>query len=235
MTPSEHVGQRVRMYREQKGLTLTRFASLLHKSPSTVSKYESGAIVIDVNVLVEMSEVLEVTVGQLLDYQGSQPAKERKLITGSFFQRADLFYLYSCIYGKTPQISAMELIRKEKRSDVGRCILYYDIEDYYHHTKSNFLYTGRFRCFDNGAVFHLENPYNPSDIAMVYAKSPFTSDGTAPGIFTFLPTRYRNPGSTKILFSTSELPCDEHLVGSLSVGGKNVVTTLRKNNLFLVE
>lgn len=235
MTPSEHVGQRVRMYREKRGLSLTRFAAMIHKSTSTVSKYESGNIVIDVNVLVEMANALEVTIGQLIDYKTDVSAADRKRVSDSYFQRADLYYLYAIITAKTPRLCAMELSRNGDTDDEGTCVLYLDIEHYYHHTKSQSLYTGTFRCFDNSAVFHLENPFDASDVAIIYARPSLTSSNIASGIFTLLPSRFRNPCSTKVLFSTSELPIDKRLTDMLTISDKETITTMRKHNIFLVS
>mgnify|MGYP000671620442 CR=1 FL=1 len=44
---SIHVGQRIRLYRKTKNLTIETFAGMIHKSKATVSKYENGDISID--------------------------------------------------------------------------------------------------------------------------------------------------------------------------------------------
>ena len=36
---SIHVGQRIRLYRKTKNLTIETFAGMIHKSKATVSKY----------------------------------------------------------------------------------------------------------------------------------------------------------------------------------------------------
>ena len=45
---SIHVGQRIRLYRKTKNLTIETFAGMIHKSKATVSKYENGDISIDI-------------------------------------------------------------------------------------------------------------------------------------------------------------------------------------------
>lgn len=234
ITPSRHVGMRVKMYRMQKRLTLEEFAKRINKAPSTVSKYESGGIVIDVNVLFEMAQVLGVTVGQLIDYQ--IPRAPAPAVTGNFFQRADLFYVYTLFSpSKTPYICAMELIRDEMCDSRGKLVFYFDVENIQDHTNSAYIYNGQFRCFDQGAVFYLDNPYNLTDCGMIYARSPFSAAGTTRGIFTFLPTRLRSPCSTKVLFSTAPLDVDGKLIQELSVADKETIGMLKKSNLLLIN
>ena len=46
-----HVGSRIRFYRKLKNMTQDQLAAAIHKSESTLSKYESGQIAIDVGSL----------------------------------------------------------------------------------------------------------------------------------------------------------------------------------------
>lgn len=64
---TNHIGQRIRLYRKNKQLTLEQFAAQLHKSKSTVSKYECGEISIDIETLYEIADALQISIRQLLD------------------------------------------------------------------------------------------------------------------------------------------------------------------------
>ena len=46
---SKHIGQRIRMYRKLKGMTLEQLAFQIHKSRASLCKYENGQIILDVN------------------------------------------------------------------------------------------------------------------------------------------------------------------------------------------
>ncbi|WP_437438807.1 helix-turn-helix domain-containing protein, partial [Enterocloster citroniae] len=50
---SLHIGDRIRMYRKARGLTLQQLADMIHKSRASVSKYENGEITLDVETLCE--------------------------------------------------------------------------------------------------------------------------------------------------------------------------------------
>ena len=62
---SIHVGQRIRLYRKTKNLTIETFAGMIHKSKATVSKYENGDISIDIETLFTIAQALGVPVNQL--------------------------------------------------------------------------------------------------------------------------------------------------------------------------
>lgn len=64
-----HVGARIRMYRKSKGLTLQKLADAIHKSRSSVSKYENGEISLDIETLFEIAGVLQVSPNQLTDFR----------------------------------------------------------------------------------------------------------------------------------------------------------------------
>lgn len=58
MSKLEHIGARIRLFRKHRNLTLEELAYLVHKSPSTICKYESGSVNIDILALSEIAEAL---------------------------------------------------------------------------------------------------------------------------------------------------------------------------------
>lgn len=235
MTPSEHAGMRIQMYRKKKKLTLREFAERINKSCSTVSKYESGSIVLDINTLFEIADVLDVSVSQLMDYRKQPIADVGRSIVGNFFQRSDLFYAYTLFSpSRTPYECAMELLRDEEGSDTGSLNFYFDINNTENYTNSSYIYNGRFRCFHQGTYFSLHNPYNHSDVGMIYAEAPFSKADRAKGLFAFTPAKILKPCATGILFSTEPVSPEEDIIPLLSVSGKETVSTLKATNLFMV-
>ncbi len=77
---SIHVGQRIRLYRKTKNLTIETFAGMIHKSKATVPKYENGDISIDIETLFTIAQALGVPVNQLIDYEeiGRKRARRAK-------------------------------------------------------------------------------------------------------------------------------------------------------------
>lgn len=98
-----HVGNRIRMYRKSRKITLQQLAAAIHKSKSCVSKYEKGEIALDIETLSEIAEVLQVGMNQLTDYhppvQVSVAKQNSHMGTSPFFQARRLyFYFYDGRY-----------------------------------------------------------------------------------------------------------------------------------------
>ena len=72
---SEYLGARIRMYRKAKGLSLQDFSAKLFKSVSTVSKYETGDIIVNIDTLYEIAAVLSIPVTELLSFPGDRTAQ----------------------------------------------------------------------------------------------------------------------------------------------------------------
>ena len=64
---SQAIGGRIRALRKSQGLTLQQLSEKIHKSRASLSKYEAGEIVLDVETLYEISKALDVDIRQLLD------------------------------------------------------------------------------------------------------------------------------------------------------------------------
>lgn len=66
MLQREKVGQKIALYRKKKNMTQKQLANLLHVSYQAVSKWESGSSLPSVDMLYDISIVLETTVDSLL-------------------------------------------------------------------------------------------------------------------------------------------------------------------------
>ena len=54
------IGEKIREYRQKKGLTQDALAAELHVSSQAVSKWENGLTMPDINLLVPISKVLRI-------------------------------------------------------------------------------------------------------------------------------------------------------------------------------
>ena len=66
MSIDKRVGTNIKKYRLAYKMTLEELAKQIHKSKSTISKYEKGLISLDMATLEEISQVLKVAPSQLL-------------------------------------------------------------------------------------------------------------------------------------------------------------------------
>ena len=61
------LGDKIKLYRENKKMTQNEIANILDVSPATVSKYESGALEPNIESLKRLSELFEVSIDELLN------------------------------------------------------------------------------------------------------------------------------------------------------------------------
>lgn len=230
MTASEHIGSRIKLYRTQRHLTLDTFSKMISRSPSTVSKYESGKIVLDVETLFEIADALNLSVNQLTDYARPDTSTPSQNIQDNFFKHANLYYMYS-FFGVDKQfyVCALEIVRNQKDAE-DKIILYYDISDTKNYTNSSYLYTGYINYFDFHATMKMENPHNKGDQLFIYAKTPFNTNGVAKGLVLGISESLRSPCSFKVIFSKTALKIDSELKKDLSLSTKDVIAEIRRTN-----
>lgn len=233
MTPSEHAGNRIRMYRRKKKITLGELSVMVNKSPSTLSKYESGQIVIDIDSLFDIAQALGVQITQLIDYKAEDLSIPKAKGNENFFQSAPLYYAYVLFPSTRDEIHVcvFEITRDESED---RFVLYFDVDEIKNYTNSKYIYNGKLICNDSGASFYISNPFNSSDKGFIYAKSPFTANQVTTGIFTFVPRAIRNPCSTKIMFSLSPLEINENLRKELLISDKETISELKRRNQLII-
>ena len=65
MNVDEKVGRNIRKYRMAYNMTLKELAVRLHKSVSTVSKYEKGDISLDISTFLELSKIFKVQLSEM--------------------------------------------------------------------------------------------------------------------------------------------------------------------------
>ena len=70
---SRQIGARIRARRREMGMTLQQLADAIHKSRASMSKYETGDIVLDVQTLYDLSKALDMELSQLADCRPPEP------------------------------------------------------------------------------------------------------------------------------------------------------------------
>lgn len=227
MLPSEHVGARIRLYRTQQRMTLDDLARSISKSASTLSKYESGKIAIDVNTVCEIAAVLRVSVGQLMDFPPARQGEDSG--QGGFFAHTGLYWAYTCLHGKQAVLSALEILPVPDGGE--QVFLYYGVQEATHYTKADFLYQGKLCRSDSGTAFYMQNPCNRGDMGYIYVRSMFSAQNTTTGVFVFLRERTHVPAVAKILFSRRLLGPDDGQLQELRLTDKTTLSLLKKENM----
>ena len=90
MNVDEKVGRNIRKYRMAYNMTLKELAVRLHKSVSTVSKYEKGDISLDISTFLELSKIFKVSPLAII---GDEIAEEEEECT--YAETIEKLYMYS--------------------------------------------------------------------------------------------------------------------------------------------
>ena len=101
------LGDKIKLYRENKKMTQNEIADILDVSPATVSKYESGALEPNIESLKRLAELFEISIDELLnDEEGKfdiskinvldilREQKEMKL-KGNLYHRTQVSFAYN--------------------------------------------------------------------------------------------------------------------------------------------
>ena len=90
----EKIGKKINIYRRAKKMTLEELSQQVCKSKSTLSKYEKGAISIDIETLYDIASAL-IFSAEAISYKVSI---SMEIAPFSYFERVDLLLQLSLIH-----------------------------------------------------------------------------------------------------------------------------------------
>jgi transcriptional regulator with XRE-family HTH domain len=231
---TRHIGQRIRLYRKSNGLTLEELAARIHKSKSSVSKYESGDIAVDVETLVEIANALGIDLWQLLDVDQvhNRPAFPDRVPTG-FFAKVNRFYMYYLNKNSTRVVrSVLEI--NYGGSHGYSSILYADVKDYENLFLCRHLYYGDIQYSDSYVNLVMQNQNNLAERTFLNIANPFGQSTVTTGMISGTSAKYMVPISLKIILSQNKLSVDKSLQDALRFT-KEDLRRMRQTYCFSVE
>ena len=83
------LGERIRQFRNEKGLSQAQLAERLHVVRQTVSKWEKGASVPDAELLLQLARALDVPAERLLDLPPDLAGEQARAELASLRQQAE--------------------------------------------------------------------------------------------------------------------------------------------------
>lgn len=230
---SMHVGQRIRLYRKMKGMTIETFAGMIHKSKATVSKYENGDISIDIETLFVIARALDVSVHQLIDYASEEVTAEETTEKSRWSKSRYYMYFYDGRHSRIAR-NIIEVQDGGKESGVFDANMYAYLEDFAHYYQCKLLYHGVMRRSDTFVNFNFENQNNKVERAFLYAINSFSYSGRMVGLYCGLSTQPILPACFKFILSPEILEENEELKAELAVS-KEDIKVLKKMNMFVVS
>ncbi len=222
---NQHVGRRIRMYRKSRRLTLQQLADRIHKSKSSVSKYETGEITLDIETLAEISEVLQVSIHQLTDYQplsdtsAIHPASCRG-ISPFFRARRMYFYFYD---GKSECLKDGIIDIRESETEPGNYTADLSISVVMPSGRNRGLfYSGKVVYSDMLIRFSFVNQYNPLEEDLLYIFNPLEFRDYTDGLLCGISSADLMPCAFKCLVTITPQEHTEELKKTASIQQRGI-------------
>ena len=231
---TRHIGSRIRLYRKLLGLTIDDLAEGIHKSKSTVSKYETGSVSVDAETLFDIAAVLRVSVSKLVDYHSSE-----KGISGlssapnGFFNSPGRYYMYHLGSGSRLLRSVIQLHFPVSDGDDFSVEFYNDLADYDNLQRCRFYYSGSISFSDLYTNMIFSNQVNIAEKAFIIAGNPLNNSDMTLGLVTGISTAFLVPISYKALFSRGPVD-DSELITNILRFTREDISDMKKHNMLVL-
>ena len=219
---SHEIGKRIRAFRKARHMTLDELARILCKNKSTLSKYETGEIVLDIETIYEISRALGIHVEQLLYCTPERVSIQEPEAQSNFFSGLTQFYSYyydGRVNRIVPVVYDVLLLSEDHRYKI---MMYMNFSDFDSYQDCGTACWGYMEHYDAITNITLTNQASPMERAFAQILATFTTSDTIWGLFTGLSARPMMPVALKMLFSKKRLTEDEALVQLLKVTKEDI-------------
>lgn len=219
---STQIGIRIRNFRKKRGMTLDALSDQIHKSKSTVSKYEKGEISVDIETLYEIADALDVHVEQLLYCPPRFSPGSGRSSNPAFFQGASQFYSYLFDGRSNKIIRCVFDVLSETEDHRYKIMMYMNFKDYQNYQNCENTYWGYIEHYDAMTQISLSNQDTALEKASAQILASYLDSDTKWGLFNGFSSRPMMPIAVKMLFSKTRLKEDETLIQQLKVSREDI-------------
>ncbi len=216
------IGKRIRGFRKIRKLTLAQLAQILQKSQSTIAKYETGEISVDVQTLYSIADALQIHVEQLL----YTPPDRVQMGIGSshpaFFKGLSQFYSYLFDGRSNRLIRCVFDVLSQAEDNRYKIMMYMNFKDYNTYQHCENTYWGYIEHYDALTNIILTNQDTPMEKARVQILASYLDSDTKWGLFNGFSSRPMMPIAVKMLFSKKRLAEDAELIRQLKVSREDI-------------
>ena len=230
---SAQIGSQIRTLRKKRKMTLDDLSGIIHKSRSTISKYEKGEIAIDIETLYEIADAIQVHVEQLLYCPPRRAVISSQNNSPAFFNGVSQFYSYLYDGRSNHIIRCLFDVLSEAENDQYKIMMYMNFKDFKNYQQCENTYWGYIEHYDALTYISLTNQDTPMEKASVQILASYLDSDTKWGLFNGFSSRPMMPIAIKMLFSKCRLKEDAHLVRLLKVS-KDDVRLLKLYNMLSV-
>ncbi len=212
-------GGKIRYYRKKRKMTIEELATAIYKSVSTVSKYESGSIAMDILTLYDVAHALHVAPEELLYHvpatnaEVAEESKDDRI--PSFFKGVTQFYTYY-YDGRTKElVRGVGNIYSKEAPYVYNVMLYMNIESYECYQCCENTYHGVIKHYDALSMLELQNRDTPMDQYMISIPASYLNVDTRWALDFSTSSKPIMPIASKILVSRNIQEETEEFIKSL--------------------
>lgn len=237
MDINKKVGETIRNCRKMARMTIQELADVIHKSRATVSKYENGEIVLDIQTLYEISKALSVPLNHFTHFPTERKSVPQvpKSPSGKspFFYAKELnFYFYD---GRQDRIKSGLIHifeRPEKPGKYGASLLLTGISD--SGKTSEIFYSGKVVYSDVLIRFSFVNQYNSLEEDLLYIFNPLDIRDSTYGLLCGISSSDFMPCAFKCLVSLTPMEFTSELKKEL-LFTKKELKKWKEMNMLLVD
>ena len=230
---SAQIGSQIRTLRKKRKMTLDDLSGIIHKSRSTIAKYEKGEIAIDIETLYEIADAIQVHVEQLLYCPPRRAVISSQNNSPAFFNGVSQFYSYLYDGRSNHIIRCLFDVLSEAENDQYKIMMYMNFKDFKNYQQCENTYWGYIEHYDALTYISLTNQDTPMEKASVQILASYLDSDTKWGLFNGFSSRPMMPIAIKMLFSKCRLKEDADLVRLLKVS-KDDVRLLKLYNMLSV-
>lgn len=216
------IGNRIRIFRKMRKMTLDELSDIIHKSKSTISKYEKGEIAIDIETLYEISDAIQVHVEQLLYCPPKRAVISSKSNNPAFFNGVSQFYSYLYDGRSNHLIRCVFDVLSETEEQQYKIMMYMNIKDFKNYQNCENTYWGYIEHYDALTHISLTNHDTPMEKASAQILASYLDSDTKWGLFNGFSSRPMMPIAIKMLFSKTRLKEDTELIQRLKVSKEDI-------------
>lgn len=216
------IGRKIKIFRKSKGLTVQQLADLIHKSKATVSKYENGAINIDVETLYELAEAMNVHIEQLLYTPVENTTVIANHVPSSFFQHASRFYSYFYDGRNKSLVKCVMDVSNDQDASRYKVMLYMNVKDDAHYQDCENTYWGYMDHYDVLTTIILKNQATPVEQITINILASFLESDRKWGLMSGVSFRPFMPIALKMLFSKKPLVANKALNDELKINKEDI-------------
>lgn len=222
----EDLGGKLRAIRKSKHITLGDVAEVLNKSVSTIAKYETGEISIDLESFIMLCELYKVDSSNLLSYTEFKSAEEQHNRYGSqMMERAYLYYYRA--YDKWIHKCVLE-----NDNTTFKSILYFGVKSEDDPYKCEYVYEGNVHYTDSHTYYVYYNIAKPFDMITLNLSALGHGSEYKTGLLSSITVYYQNMAG-KVLVSSKPLKDEQFLKDHLVIQ-KETIKEIKRTNFFIV-